>query len=219
MVSNYAVTRRGIERILEFMASPAVQSEPELPFARVLDPGLNTACDGQNDGRTVSLEQYLHTIYSPDCDFIDGHLEERNMGELDHGDLQTEIAFLFRTMSPEWQVKAVVELRLQVRPKRFRVPDVMVLHPGQARTQIIREAPLLCIEGLSPEDTFKRLREKVDDYLHLGVEHIWAFDPASREAFRCDAGGFHKVTTPDLALPDSPISLNLPALFSILDDR
>jgi Uma2 family endonuclease len=201
------------------MASPAVQFEPEVELARGLDTGLDTACDGQNDGRTVSLEQYLHTIYSPDCDFIDGHLEERNMGELDHGDLQTEIAYIFRSMSPEWRVKAVVELRLQVRPQRFRIPDLMVLHPGQARTQIIREAPLLCIEVLSPEDTFKRLREKVDDYLHLGVEHIWAFDPASREVFRCDAGGFHKVITPDLGVPNTPISLNLNSIFSILDDR
>jgi hypothetical protein len=28
----------------------------------------------------LSLEEYLRTSYHPDCDFVDGHLEERNLG-------------------------------------------------------------------------------------------------------------------------------------------
>jgi len=30
---------------------------------------------------TISLEEYLSTSYSPDCDFVDGQIEERNVGE------------------------------------------------------------------------------------------------------------------------------------------
>ena len=39
----------------------------------------------------VSLEEYLKTSYEPDCDYVDGVLEERNLGEWNHGDLQGEI--------------------------------------------------------------------------------------------------------------------------------
>ncbi len=30
----------------------------------------------------LSIEEYLHTSYHPDCDFVDGHLEERNVVNL-----------------------------------------------------------------------------------------------------------------------------------------
>jgi Uma2 family endonuclease len=173
--------------------------------------------DGQNDGRAVSVEEYLRSSYDPDCDLVDGLLEERNMGEFDHGDLQAEISHIFRTNEPIWKVKAIVEVRLQTKPRNFRVPDVMVLHPGQKRAQIMREAPLACIEVFSPEDTWRRLKVKIDEYLALGVSHIWAFDPADRTAYRCDRTGYHLVTTPDLTIPNTPISLHLPTLFAVLD--
>jgi Uma2 family endonuclease len=175
--------------------------------------------DGQNDGREVTVDQYLTSSYSPDCDLVDGHLEERNLGEFDHGDLQSEILFIFRANEPLWKVKAIVELRLQTKPKNFRVPDVMVLHPGQKRTLIIRQAPLLCVEVFSPEDSWKRLKNKVDEYIDVGVQHVWAFDPADRTAYRCDKDGFNRVTTPDLAIPDTLITLHLASLFAVLESN
>ena len=36
----------------------------------------------------LSVEEYLHSSYEPDADYVDGFLEERNLGEFDHGDLQ-----------------------------------------------------------------------------------------------------------------------------------
>ena len=32
----------------------------------------------------LTMDEYLHTMYHPDCDFVDGHLEERNLGEFEH---------------------------------------------------------------------------------------------------------------------------------------
>jgi Uma2 family endonuclease len=189
--------------------------QPDLQHLTPADPG--ELSDGQNDGRAVTLDQYLTSSYSPDCDLVDGPLEERNMGEFDHGKLQAEIAFFFRLHESEWKTNVVVETRLQTRPASFRVPDVMVLRPGQKPTQIIREAPLLCIEILSPGDTWKRIKVRVDEYIDLGVQHVWAFDPTDRTAYRCDRDGFHRVTTPDLAIPGTPITLNLPSLFAVLD--
>jgi hypothetical protein len=36
----------------------------------------------------VSLKEYLNTSYRPDCDYLDGELLERNVGEVDHSRLQ-----------------------------------------------------------------------------------------------------------------------------------
>jgi hypothetical protein len=31
----------------------------------------------------VSVEEYFATSYRPDCDYVDGVIEERNLGEMD----------------------------------------------------------------------------------------------------------------------------------------
>jgi hypothetical protein len=38
------------------------------------------------------------------------------------------LAVLFRSRQREWNIRAVVEQRVEVSPTRFRVPDVTVLH-------------------------------------------------------------------------------------------
>ncbi len=40
----------------------------------------------------ISVREYLGSSYEPDCDYIDGHLEQRNLGEFDHGRIQTLVA-------------------------------------------------------------------------------------------------------------------------------
>ena len=180
------------------------------------DEGLNALRDGQNEGRAVTLQQYLHTSYSPDCDYAEGVLEERNLGEWEHSTLQSELVFLFRSRAIEWSIVVKAELRLQVNATRFRVPDLMVLRADQKVDRIVRETPLLCIEILSPEDTFQRLSVRVQDYLAMGVSEVWVFDPERREAFRCDAEGYHRVHD-ELAVAGTPILLTLEQVFSALD--
>ena len=43
----------------------------------------------------ISVEEYLATSYRPDCDYVDGRIEERNLGEYDHSSLQTAIGAYF----------------------------------------------------------------------------------------------------------------------------
>ena len=69
---------------------------------------------------------------------MDGHLEDRNVGEWDHASLQTRIAaYLYArqhlTKGDRWGIRVVPELRVRVTPTRFRVPDVCVAlgNPGE----------------------------------------------------------------------------------------
>jgi len=57
----------------------------------------------------VTVEEYLHTAYEPDCDYVDGQIEERNLGEYDHANLQTALAVWLRTRAREWNIRVVVE--------------------------------------------------------------------------------------------------------------
>lgn len=166
----------------------------------------------------VSLYEYLHSVYRPDLDYIDGVLEERNLGEHDHADLQTELAVFFRIHRSEWKVKTVVEQRVQVSPTRFRVPDLTVMAASWKRTPIVMEAPLLCIEVLSPEDRFSRIRARCEDYFRMGVPEAWIFDPAKREVLVLRPDG--SMTTHrdgSLQLEGTPIEVPLADIFGVLD--
>ena len=169
--------------------------------------------------KTITREEYLRTAYHPDCDFVEGHLEERNVGEVEHSRLQKILLRLFDRNEREWNIEALPECRLQVSPDRFRIPDVMVLQRGQRFTGVIRQPPQICIEILSPEDTWTRLRERLDDYLRLGVPHIWCFEPDSRQARRYTAEGFTRVNEPALTVPGTPIRIELAEVFAILDEQ
>ena len=158
--------------------------------------------------------EYLRTVFHPDCDFVDGRIEVRNVGEFEHSRVQGMLIRMFGNHEREWSIFASPECRLQVAASHYRIPDVMVLRRGPKYTRVIREAPLLCIEVLSPEDTWTRIRERLNDYLAMGVEHIWCFEPEAREVRRYTAQGFEKVTTPELTVPGTAIRVSIAEVFS-----
>ena len=131
----------------------------------------------------VSVREYLTTSYRPDCDYVDGRIEERNVGEYDHGYLQALLTHLFMKHQEDWGVRPLTDVRVQVKATRFRVPDVTVLRTGTPREQILTHPPLLVIEILSPEDRLSRLVKVVADYIAFGVPMIWIIDPYDRSAF------------------------------------
>jgi Uma2 family endonuclease len=153
----------------------------------------------------VTIAEYLSTSYEPDCDYVDGEIQERNLGEYDHARLQTAISAYFYSRRKEWGVCAVVEQRVQVSPSRFRVPDVCVML-GEAPGQIFRVPPFICIEVLSPDDRLARVNQKLADYLNFGVPYIWLLDPDIRKAWRCTSSGMTEVSelrteNPTMAVP------------------
>jgi hypothetical protein len=75
----------------------------------------------------VAVEEYLHASYDPDCDYVDGTVEERNVGELDHGDFQGELVYWIKSNLRQFGFNAIPELRVQINASRYRVPDVVIL--------------------------------------------------------------------------------------------
>jgi len=165
----------------------------------------------------ISVEQYLNTTYRPDVDYVDGEIEERNLGEFDHADLQTEILTMLRNHQQDWSVRVVCENRVQVSPTRFRIPDVCVLDANLPRERIITHPPLLCVEVLSPRDSLSAMRKRVQDFFDMGVQHIWIFDPESRTAHACTPTTITAHQTGTLRVPNTKIALVVEEAFSTLD--
>ena len=170
----------------------------------------------------ISVEEYLHTSYRPDCEYIDGAVEERHLGEYEHSSLQRFFVVLFATHSKEWQARVFPEYRVQVAATRFRVPDITVVRSDTPRQAILRTPPLLLIEILSPEDTLSRLQQRITDYLRFGVEHIWVIDPYERRAFLADGRGFHEPVegsaAATLTVPGTAIAVSLAEVWRELDE-
>ncbi len=165
----------------------------------------------------VPVKEYLMTVYEPDCEYIDGRVEERNLGEHDHGFLQILLGTLFTNHRADWGVRAVTDVRTQVKPSHFRVPDVSVLRADAPKEPIITHPQLIAIQILSPEDRLNRLQEKIDDYLTFGVENIWIFDPETRRAWTADYAGVHPAQNNELTVAGTPIRVELSTMFAELD--
>jgi Uma2 family endonuclease len=165
----------------------------------------------------VTVEEYLRTSYRPDCDYVDGRIEERNAGEYDHGLLQTALAVLFTVNREVWDVKVVTDVRTQVSRSHFRVPDISVLRADAPKERIITRPPLIAIEILSPEDRLSRFQDRIDDYLNFGVENIWIFDPERRAAWTATSTGLHLAQNGELTVPGTPIRVVLGEIFAELD--
>ncbi len=169
----------------------------------------------------VSVEEYLRTSYDPDCEYVDGVVEERNLGERSHSIVQAYLIALFWAHRRDWGVAVFPEYRVQAAKTRFRVPDVTVVRSDVPAQAILRTPPLIVIEILSPEDTMKRLMAKIADYLRFGVEHVWVMDPHERRAFHADDRGLHEPAegsaTATITVPGTPIAVPLAELWRELD--
>lgn len=166
----------------------------------------------------IPVSEYLRTAYRPDVDYVEGEIQERNLGERDHSDLQYFFAHFVNSRRGEWSVQAKPELRVQVREDRFRVPDICILAADAPREQIVRTPPVLCIEILSPADTIHGMRERVRDFLQMGVREVWLVDPASRSVMLCSGNIMVEQTEGTLVLEGTAISIPLAEAFSVLDE-
>jgi Uma2 family endonuclease len=162
----------------------------------------------------VSVDEYLHTVYKPDCDYVDGMILERNVGEKDHGKAQQEILFYFRERRSLWNIFALQEQRVQLSPTRYRVPDICVVVGPEPDEQIFTAPPFLCIEILSPEDRMSRMQRKIDDYLAFGVRYVWVVDPQAQKAWIYTAEGSREVRDGMLRTEDPELLVPLEAVFA-----
>jgi Uma2 family endonuclease len=165
----------------------------------------------------VSLEEYLSTCYEPDCEYDDGLIVERNVGEYDHSFLQTILGSMFTVNIDIWGVYGLTEQRIRIAPRKYRIPDVCVLRLDAPVDDILNLPPLIAIEILSPEDRWARVLIKASEYRDFGVENVWVIDPRRRKVFAATAGELREIEDGIFEVKGTPIRVQAGELFAKLD--
>jgi Uma2 family endonuclease len=142
----------------------------------------------------VSEQEYLRTSYEYDCEYVDGEVRERGLPDEYHSVIQQCLCVYFGSMKKELGVRVRPDLRVKVSARHYRIPDVTLLRQTAPFQPIPTEAPLLCVEVVSPDDRVSEQQEKIDEYVAMGVEHIWIIDPHRRTMAVADASGTRMVT-------------------------
>ena len=164
----------------------------------------------------VSVEEYLRGDYEPDCDYVDGVLEERHLGERDHGETEVAVYNYFKGRKPN--IRPYLEQRVQVKPTRYRVPDVCLMVGPKPTEQIFRTLPAIIIEVLSPEDRLPRMQRRVTDFLDFGARQVWIIDPASRTGWVWDRAGMRELTNGVFEDAELDIAMPLAEIFAAIDE-
>jgi len=108
----------------------------------------------------------------------------------------------FLDTNPHLPLDAVVEMGIQVSDYDSFVPDVAILRTGEqpVSSRIYRGAPEIAIEVVSPTDTAKHLKRKVDAYLQAGSKSVWIVFPEARSVQVFTPGSVHELKS------DQPIT-------------
>ena len=151
--------------------------------------------------------------------YVDGVLVDRNVGELSHGMLQQIILLALMRFEDQANVLAMIETRTQTQSARFRVPDVALLSTSNPAEQIIRNAPLVCIEAMSPEDRLTRIRTKCQEYLRMGVPAVWIFDMQNEIAYHMTEAAFVEVRDGKLRVEGTVVEIDVQAIYAAAKKR
>jgi Uma2 family endonuclease len=159
----------------------------------------------------IPVEEYLNTSYSPDREYVDGAVLERNGGEKPHSKLQRILILSLSRKYPSLHVWP--ELRMRTLADRHRIPDVCVTI-SEPETDVLQEPPFVVIEILSAEDSMSRVIEKLEEYAAIGTPNIWLFDPRLRQMFTFERNTLRLATDSIASITEPCIELTSAEVFA-----
>jgi len=160
----------------------------------------------------VSVEEYLHSTYEPDAEYVDGIIEERPLGENRHSEWQATLSHFFKMHRREWNIRVRPEYRTKTGERRYRVPDVAITDAALPDEPIATAPPLIAIEILSPEDRLSRLVVRLADFEAMGIPAIYVIDPVDNSLLRFKQGRLEnadRLMLRDITIPFADILAEL----------
>jgi Uma2 family endonuclease len=164
----------------------------------------------------VTVEEYLRSSFEPDEEYVDGQIEERAVGENDHSAWQDAILAWFRQQAQTGQIRVRPELRVQVAPTSFLVPDVTLLDRNLPIERIATHPPVAVFEILSAADTLKRVMNKCGMYERMGIRTILVIDPDGPK-YRYVGGRLEPLEARSFDLPGTSARFDLDEIEKRLD--
>jgi Uma2 family endonuclease len=171
------------------------------------------ATAGSSSSKGMPVEEYLRTSFDPDCEYVDGEVLDRNVGEKGHSKVQWRLIVWFAKHGQALGVFALQEWRFKVTDRHYRIPDFCIVAGPEPDEAVLNTRPLVCVEILSPEDRMSRMSKKIADYLAYGVRYVWILNPKTREAIVYTEGDVHPVTDGMLRTENPAIEIPLSEIF------
>jgi Uma2 family endonuclease len=149
----------------------------------------------------VSPEEYLRMSFDgADCDYLDGEIVERNVGERPHSRVQLRLGVYFDALGRRHPVYPYPELRMKVSRTRYRVADLAVFRGEDPTANVPSQAPFIVIEVVSRDDRYTEIVEKLEEYRKWGAVHVWLVDPWLRKLYVYSKTGLNEV--PAFEIPE-----------------
>ncbi len=164
----------------------------------------------------VPIEQYLRTSYRPDVDYVDGVIEQRNLGQNDHSAWQGAICAWFQRQAQFGGVRVRPELRIRAAGTRVRIPDVALLDRSLEPEPVPTKPPVAVFEVVSPDDRLPELAERCLDYERMGIQTILVLDPDG-PAWRFVQGSLEPLEAREFDIPGSRCRFDLDAIENLID--
>lgn len=162
-------------------ASDLVDRLGPMPLARLR---LNTPGWVATEEDVIAINERENRL----CELVDGILVEKTMG-MYKSYLALEISFILMNFVKEHDLGIVLgtDAMMKLWPGRVRLPDASFISwdrlPGKQvpRIPMFESGPNLAVEVISPSNTEREMKEKLDDYFSSNVSLVWYIYPAKRE--------------------------------------
>ena len=133
----------------------------------------------------MTLDEWGALEEDVEGELVDGVLVEEEMPTFLHDTAVKWLLFLLSAyFEPKGGFVGGPEIKIAIRSRRGRKPDVLCFGPGKRPEPrgVVRVPPDLVVEVVSPLPTdVRRDRiEKPDDYADIGVRYYWLVDPEAR---------------------------------------
>jgi Uma2 family endonuclease len=139
----------------------------------------------------IGVEEYLDLVFEdrPEPDYVDGAVVERARPTPIHAQTQAMLGIFFAPLMSRFKLILMSELRVQIRPRRFRVVDFAVYRDARPEGRYATSPAYIVVEIISPDDRYGRLTHRLEDYRRWGVPHVWLIDPELKRLYEySDAG-------------------------------
>jgi Uma2 family endonuclease len=123
----------------------------------------------------MGVKEYLAMHFAErEPEYVRGELREKPMP--DHADIQSRLMQLLWGFSDRYAVRIRAEVRCQVAPDVYRLPDV-ALFAASPYEQLPASPCVMVTEVVSQDEKRVELMAKLRDYAVWGVPNIWIVDP------------------------------------------
>lgn len=136
-------------------------------------------------------------------ELLDGRLVERQVSTKS-SETASIVGFILRLFLRESQLGRLFDADLIFAifpdPNRSRRADVSFIRRGRLSDEdfgVLRIAPDLVVEVMSPSNGGSEMRAKVDEWLEAGVQEVWVLYPNAREAYVYRSDAKPRVLTAD----------------------